>query len=286
MAVILGLCAAVTYGAADFLGGLMTRRNKVMLVVFLSQLAGSALLFVAAPFFIGSAPSRGALVWGGMAGLAGAGGISFFYVALSVGRMSVIAPITAVEAASVPVLYGFLRGERPSLVGTIGVMLALVAVALISAAPDNGAPVEEVRVRSGWRQPGLVFGFISGFFFGVFFIMLAAAGESAGLWPLVAGRVSSLLVVGLVVAFAVRSLAVERGTGAGIAAAGILDVAANLFFLLASHRGLLSIVAVLTSMYPASTVVLARLVLHEHLFGTQLLGLVLAVAGIALIATG
>lgn len=286
MAVILGLCAAVTYGAADFLGGLMTRRNKVLVVVFLSQLAGSALLFIAAPFFVESAPPRGAIVWGALAGLAGAGGISFFYAALSVGRMSVIAPITAVEAASVPVLYGLLRGERPSLAGAVGVMLALVAVALISAAPGNGESGEGSRMRSSWRQPGLIFGFISGFFFGVFFILLAAAGESAGLWPLVAGRVSSLLVVGLVVAYSVRSLAFERGTGPGIAGAGVLDVAANLFFLLASYRGLLSIVAVLTSMYPASTVVLARFFLHERLFRTQLFGLALAVAGITLIATG
>lgn len=285
MAVILGLCAAITYGAADFLGGLMTRRNKVLVVVLLSQLMGSVLLFAAAPFLIETAPTRQAILWGSVAGLAGAGGISFFYAALSVGRMSVIAPITAVEAAGVPVLFGLVSGERPSLVGALGVAVALIAVALVSAAPERPRATEGA-VPGGLRQPGLIFGFVSGFFFGAFFILLAQAGESAGLWPLVAGRVSSLVAVGVVVLITVRSLRLERGTVPGVAGAGILDVSANLFFLLASYRGLLSIVAVLTSMYPASTVVLARFFLHERLYKPQLIGLAAAVAGIALMAAG
>ena len=286
MAVILGLCAAITYGAADFLGGLMTRRNKVLVVVWLSQLAGSLLLFAAAPLFIDSAPSRPALLWGGLAGLAGAGGIAFFYKALSVGRMSVIAPITAVEAASVPVLFGVLSGERPSPTALFGVVLALIAVALVSSAPEPASSTETPTSPGGFRQAGLVFGLISGFFFAAFFIMLAEAGEEAGLWPLVAGRVTSLIVIGVAVALSARSLALASGTTLGVTAAGVLDVAANLFFLLASHRGLLSIVAVLTSMYPASTVILARFVLHERLYRPQILGLAAAVGGVILIALG
>jgi drug/metabolite transporter (DMT)-like permease len=289
MAVILGLLAAVTYGAADFMGGFVTKRTNVLTVVLLSQAAGSLLLVAALPFFLDRDPSAEALLWGAAAGVGGALGVTFFYQGLSIGRMSVVAPVTAVEAASIPILFGLLSGERPSLVASAGVLLALVAVALVSSAPDGSEDAEprgKGVIGSLLAQPGLPHALAAGLGFGAFFILLAEGGRDTGLWPLIGARSSSLLVI-LVLALVLRTtLRPASGTGPGIVAAGVLDVAANVLYLLASREGLLSLVAVLTSLYPASTVLLARVVLGERIVPLQALGLGSAAAGVTLIALG
>lgn len=284
MAVILGLAAALTYGTADFLGGLATRRTRVYTVVLLSQVFGSLLLIALFPFFTGANVTRGALWWGGWSGVAGAAGVTFFYQALALGRMSVIAPITAVEAASVPVIFGLVVGERPSPLALTGVACALVAVALVSRSrdPDPGEMVE----RRGLLGSGLGHALAAGVGFGAFFILLSRAGSDTGLWPLASARVSSAVLLGVAL---IAARGWDRPTGNGmvsIAGAGVFDVAANLFYLLASRQGLLSIVAVLTSMYPATTVLLARFTLGERLDRIQLVGLVVAVVGVVAISLG
>ena len=282
MAVILGLCAALTYGASDFLGGLVTRRTDVLGVVVWSQIAGSSLLLVVFPFVESPAPTSETYLWGLLAGFAGGAGVTFFYRALALGTMSVIAPVTAVEAASVPVIFGLLTGERPPAVASIGVALALGAVGLVSAAPDPEG--NKVRTRSGLRDGGLLHALGAGLAFGFFFIFLKEAGTEAGLWPLVVARFGSLLLALTLGLAARRSLRPAPGTWPLIVAAGVADVGANMFYLAASRRGLLSIVAVLTSLYPASTMVLARTLLGERLARPQLAGLALAVVGVVLIA--
>ena len=282
MAVILGLCAALTYGASDFLGGLVTRRTDVLGVVVWSQVTGSSLLLLVFPFVDSPSPTSETFLWGLLAGFAGGAGVTLFYRALALGTMSVIAPITAVEAASVPVVFGLVTGERPPALASVGVALALGAVGLVSAAPDPDG--NRVRTRSGLRDSGLLHALGAGLGFGFFFIFLKEAGTEAGLWPLVMARSGSLLLA-LVLGLAThRSLRPASGTWPMIVAAGILDVGANMFFLAASREGLLTIVAVLTSLYPASTVVLARTFLGERLARPQLAGLALAVVGVALIA--
>ena len=282
MAVILGLCAALTYGASDFLGGLVTRRTDVLGVVVWSQVAGSSLLLLVFPFVDSPAPSRDTLIWGLLAGLSGGAGVTLFYRALALGTMSVIAPITAVEAASVPVLFGLVTGERPPLLATIGVVLALGAVGLVSAAPDPEG--RKVRTRSGLLESGLLHALGAGLGFGFFFIFLKEAGTGAGLWPLVIARGASLTLALILALSLRRSIRPAPGTWPTIVAAGVLDVAANRFYLAASREGLLSIVAVLTSLYPASTVILARTFLGERLARPQLAGLGLAVFGVVFIA--
>ena len=283
MAVILGLAAALTYGAADFFGGLVTRRTEVLGVVVWSQVAGSSLLLVAVPFVSLGDPTGDTVVWGIVAGICGAAGVTLFYRGLSLGRMSIIAPVTAVEAASVPVLFGLFTGERPNGLALTGVALALGAVALVSATPEK-ATERPSSVRAGLSERGLVYAFGAGLGFGFFFITLREAGTDSGLWPLLIARGSSLGFALLVALAARRSLRPEPGTGRGIASAGILDVAANILYLAASRVGLLSIVAVLTSLYPVSTVVMARTFLGERLFRPQLVGLALALVGVVLIA--
>lgn len=286
MAILFGLAAAVTYGAADFLGGLATRTTKVLSVVFISQVLGSVVLVAIFPLFTEVPVTTRALMWGAASGLAGAVGIALFYQALALGKMGVIAPITAVEAASVPVLFGLIAGERPSPLAMAGVVLALVAVALVSSSAGSGETHEVADDGRGWRGSGLVHALAAGLGFGAFFILLDRAGDDAGLWPLVGARVSSLIVIGVAL---LVSRKWERPKGRSmplIVGAGVLDVAANLFYLLGTQAGLLSVVAVLTSMYPATTVLLARVALAERLARSQRLGLAVAVAGVVAIALG
>ncbi|MDQ3752264.1 MAG: DMT family transporter [Actinomycetota bacterium] len=286
MGIVFGLAAALIYGAADFVGGLVSRRTNVLSVVLFSQLWGTGPLLLAVPFF-GGAVGREDLAWGAAAGLAGAAGIVFLYRGLSIGRMTVVAPTTAVEAATIPVIFGLAGGERPSAVALAGVALALPAVALVSSSP-RGGPGDTAGHGGveGRLPPGLLDGLAAGLAFGFFFISLERTGSGSGLWPLVMARATAVVCVGTAALLTGRSLRPSPGTTRSIAAAGGLDVLANILYLLASRRGLLSLVAVLTSLYPASTVLLARVVLRERLWRVQAAGLVLAAVGVGLIAAG
>lgn len=278
MAILLGLGAALTYGAADFFGGLSTKRSNEFSVVVCSQVIGSALLLAALPFFLDAPFTIEAFAWGMGSGLGGGLGVLLLYRGLALGRMSVVAPTTGVIAASVPVLAGLLFGERPGVLSLIGVVVALIAVVLVSASPDHAGR------RDGYSGMREAVG--AGVGFGGFFILLSLGGEDTGLWPLIGSRAASLGIVTLIALSMGRSLRPAPGSLRLIAAAGILDVAANLLFLEATRVGLLSLVAVLTSMYPGATVVLARFVLHERLHRLQLVGLACAALGVALIAGG
>ena len=284
MAIVLGLAAALTYGAADFLGALATKSTKVFTVVFFSQVLGSGLLLVTLPFFLDSSVSARALGWGAAAGVAGALGVALFYQGLSIGRMGAVAPITGVEAAAVPVIFGLIAGERPSVLALAGVFVALGAVALVSSSPRS--EVEAREAHGGGLPPGVGLAIAAGIAFGAFFVLLDGAGDDSGLWPLVGARVSSLVTIAIALLLTKGFERPQRAALPAIAGAGILDVAANLFFLLAARQGLLSIVAVLTSMYPATTVVLARIVLDERFHRTQLIGLGLAALGVTAMTLG
>jgi drug/metabolite transporter (DMT)-like permease len=206
--------------------------------------------------------------------------------------MSIVAPVTAVEAACVPVLFGVLVGERPSVLALIGVATALPAVALVSSSDTTGEasagslPARARPVRARLRNNGIPQAVGAGLCFGAFFILVQRAGPSAGLWPLVAVRMVSILMMALAVLAVRPSFAGARQSLGTLAVVGALDVTANVFYLLATHRTLLSIAAVLTSLYPAITVLLATMVLGERLRRTQLVGLAAAAVGIALISFG
>lgn len=283
VALVLGLAVAVVYGSADFLGGLATRRNPTFAVVALSQAWGLVVLG-AASAVAASDPTVAPrdLALGGAAGVVGLLGVALLYQALAAGSMGVVAPVTAVGAAVLPLGWGLASGERPAPVSLVGVVVALVAVALVAGGRPTGAGLpagEQSR-----RHLGLAAG--AGTAFGVLFILLAGTGAGAGLSPLVAARVASLTLLA-VTAVAIRpQLRLAPGSGATVAGAGLLDMGANVLFLLAARRGLLSLVAVLASLYPAATSVLARAVLGERLGRVQVAGLGLALVGLVLIASG
>jgi drug/metabolite transporter (DMT)-like permease len=280
MAIVLGLAAALTYGAGDFVGGLVSRRAPLFSVVLLSQIAGTILLVAALPFFVDSRPTGSALAWGAASGAAGATGVLFLYKGLAIGRMSIVAPITSVEAAIVPVFWGLATGERPSAIALAGVGVALLAVVLVAGFEPSAAGREAAAVRA--LAPGVPEALVAGLAFGLFFILLDGAGDDTGLWPLVGGRTASLTVLCVLVLLRRERIGAAPGTRLPILAAGVLDVAANLLYLLSTREGLLTIVAVLTSLYPASTILLARIVLGERMRRLQIGGLALAATGVVM----
>ncbi|HWL66177.1 MAG TPA: EamA family transporter [Actinomycetota bacterium] len=275
-ALIFGLGAALAYGAADFMGGIASKRAGAVNVVLITQLLGTSVIVMMLPFFPYSGSVGPAIGWGAAAGVGGGAGVLLLYRGLARGRMSVVAPITGVEAAGVPVVFGLAIGERPGVGALIGVGLALIAVALVSTTRTE----EAVPGRSGVPEA-----IGAGIGFGVFFICLAQAGDSAGLWPLIGARASSLVVAGSA-AIVSRVRPSTHGAGREIAVASLLDVAANVFYLIGVKVGLLSLVAVLTSLYPAGTVALARIFLKERLGRIQVVGVGVAAAAVILIGIG
>ncbi len=277
MATLLALASAVVYGMADFCGGLASRRAATVAVVTVSQAAGLVGLLLVLPL-LGGDPTGTDLVWGAVAGTTGAAGLLLFYRALAVGVMSVVAPVTAVSTAALPVLGGLLLGERIGLLAALGIVLALTAVVLVAA---EGGLSSLLDARLGTVAPALA----SGVVFGVFFILLDRTGEDSGLSPLVAARVVSVLLVGTLALASGRSLRVPRLALPVVLLAGVGDMAANALFLVATQvGGSLAITGVLASLYPASTVVLAQVVLRERLAGAQRAGLAVAAAAVVLIA--
>lgn len=291
VAVFLGLMVAVTYGAGDFFGGLSAKRAPVAVVVVFSQLCGLPLLAVLLVVF-GGDPTPKTFVLGAGAGALGGIGLSCLYRGLASGRMSVVAPITAVGAALVPVAWGLLQGERPGIFAVVGIVLALVAVAVISR---SGSTLGEDEDRVGGEDraggdplaPTLVLAVVAGLAFGSVFTLLAETGDGVGFWPLLAGRITSIALLAAGSLVAGQAIALPKLAAMGrIAPTGILDMAANALYLAAARQGLLALVAVLSSLYPVSTVVLARVVLGERLTRLQIGGLGLAAVGIVCIAAG
>ena len=276
MAVVLAVSSAVVYGASDFLGGLASRKATVFGVVALSQLAGLVALLALLPW-LGGPVTRADLGWGAAAGLVGATGLLVFFRALARGVMSVIAPVTAVTAAAVPVLAGLLGGNKIGPVAGAGIVLALIAVVLVSAEGGLG------QLRAA-RPATLGAPLIAGTAFGCFFVLLDRTSADAGLTPLVGARIASFLLVIVVALVGRRSLRVGRGALPFVLASGVGDMTANALFLLATQQeGQLAITGVLASLYPVSTVVLAQSLLRERLVRAQFAGLAAAVGAVVLI---
>ena len=279
--ILLALGASISYGAADFTGGYTTRRISPVVVVLLSQMGGLALLVLMAPVVGVGMFDLTHIAWGAGAGVVGGTGVILLYRALAAGRMSVVAPVTAIEAATIPVLFGLVTGERPSPVALWGILCGLVAVGLVSWSgdhPDGG--------RRGMAEAGMVDASGAGLAFGVFFILLSRASQGNALWALLGVKLGSIALSGIAVILVRHSLRVASQVTGLIAIAGFFDMAANVLYLLATRSGLLSLVAVLTSLYPATTVILARIVLKEKLERVQLSGLTLAALAIVMIARG
>jgi len=286
LAVALALAAAMFYGAADFCGGLATRRSPALAVVVWSQAVGLVVLIAALPVVPGVLRA-GDVGWGLACGIAGAFAVGLLYRGLAIGVMGVVSPITAVLAAAIPVAFAIARGDRPAPLALTGIALALVAVLLVSAATPaatgDDAPLARVE-RPHRFPPGIPEAIGAGIAFGFFFIAIAQTHRDSGLYPLVGTRITSLTVLALGAVVLRKSLRVSRPGLRTIVVAGALDMAANVFYVVAAHAGALSIVAVLTSLYPAGTVALAAVVLHERMVRLQWTGVAIAFAGVICIS--
>lgn len=288
MVTVLALGAALAYGVADFLGGAVSRRATALQALLWCVPVGFAVVLTAA-LIDGGAPTAPSLAWGFGAGLAGGTGLITFYGALARGPMSVVAPVSALAAAVLPVAFGVLRGERLGATVVAGVLLCLVAIGMVSMEQDK----EDMPARRSLTDSGPLMAAVSGICFGVFFTVLGAAGEDGGLWPIVGSRVGNLAVVLVAVAVTLRLRGGNLGprvSGRALIAlallSGTLDAGANVLFVVAAQHGLLSLAAVLTSLYPAITVLLARIAYSERLRAVQRIGLAVAATGVVLVTAG
>jgi uncharacterized membrane protein len=272
------LASAIVFGAGDFCGGAASRRGGSTPVLVVSLPTGLILLlFVAVA--LGGAAEPAALAWGAASGLAGGAGLLVFYRALAEGPMSVVAPVSGLTAAVVPAVVGVALGDRLSATALAGIGLCLVAILFVSMEKND------VSVR---RLSGPLLAVAAGTGFGAFFVFIRQ-GDDGTLWPLLASKaVGVVMVVTAAVITRQGPAPVLRGRlTAGVALlAGSLDMLGNALYVLAARAGMLSIAGVLSSLYPASTVLLARIVYGERLRPIQRVGLAIAVAGVGLVTSG
>ncbi len=275
MAIVLSLISALAYGVSDFLGGIFAKKASAWQVAVVGQTSSGFFSLVAALLVSGSPTGRD-LTFGALAGLGGGFGVVFLYRGLATARMGVVAPISAVGAALLPVGVGLVTGDRPSSLAVFGIVCAFPAIALISrVVEDNPA-----------HRGGVLDGVLAGLGFGALFVFLGQIGSDAGLYPLAVSQATSVMAI-IMMATVLRQAWVPRDRGSWIAVTmGPLGATAQAAFMFATHHGLLSIVSVISSLYPASTVLLAAVVLREKIHGWQGVGLVFAALAVALVAAG
>ena len=276
MSIALALAAAALWGSGDFLGGFANRKAALLSVLVLSQGVGLIGMLIIA-MILGGTPSGADLTYGALAGLAGAAGVAMLYRGLASGTMSLVAPITGVVAVVVPIAVGVGSGERPAVLQYLGIAAAVAAVALLSGGGTKAA-------RLGRQTVLLAIG--AGIGFGLFYVAIAKTSTGANLWPLVTARGASVTVLLAVSGVARRVPGFGAANPLVILGAGLLDVSANALYLFAVHGGLLSIIAVLVSLYPVATVLCSMVALGERLRPAQLTGVAAAIVAVVLITAG
>ena len=279
MTVILSLLAAASYGLGDFNGGIFSKRGGPWAVSLMAQVFGTAAVVVVA-LVDGGTPDVSDFGWALVAGVGNGFGTAFLYRGLSSGRMGVVAPVSGVGAVVVPVAVGVLAGERPDLSVWSGLVLALPAIWLVSREPASAVP------DPSSRGSGALDGVLAGLGFGTLFAALAQIPAGSGFLPLAFNQLVAGVAI-VLVALSLRQAWVPRSRWAlGGAISGCLGALATGLFQVATHHGYLSVAAVITSLYPAFTVLLAALVLRERVHATQGVGLALCAASVVLVAAG
>jgi drug/metabolite transporter (DMT)-like permease len=271
--IVFGLAASLFWGSGDFSGGLASRRDDASRVIFAAYAVGAVLLIVLALIWKEPFPSPLDLLWAALAGIAGVIGLVAFYTALAIGRMGIVAPVSAILTAGLPVLFGALTEGLPNFFQLGGFALALLAIGLISR-PE----------RSQGRPEGLGLALLSGCAFGCFFILISRLNSTSTFWPLAFARFISMLLLLAIGLLRKQQMLPKRAVAPLVVLTGICDAVGNAFFVLATHVGRLDVAAVLSSLYPAATVLLAALVMHERVTRIQALGILLALVAIPLIS--
>lgn len=275
MEIFLALCAAGVYGLADYSGGRASRTISAVTVTAVGQSVAAVLLLIVVLLSGVPVPPASDWFWGGVGGIAGATGLLAFYKAMGSGFMTVVAPVSAVTATSVPVIIGIATGERPGFLALLGIPVALIAIALISdvLGPDHRQAPRKV----------LLMALLSGSTFGSLFVILGHMSDNSGLWPVFAMRVTSVPYMLIVMYATGKRVHHAKPQRKFVIGSGVLDTLANALYLLAVRHGLMSIVATVNSFYPASTLLLATKLDKEKIHRSQAVGLGLAAVALVLI---
>ena len=283
MTAFLALLSAVFIGSADFVGGLASRTASGVRVATFVAIMGLPLAFVVSLAYGAEHVSRNDAIWSALSGIVVAVGIGCFYVGMGRGLITVVAPVAAVTGAVIPVIYGLVRGERPGMLALVGLVVAFVAVAVVSLAQSEQHPETTVSVD----RHVIALALASGLFFGLFYITLSRVSDDAGLWPVTISRTGASIVLVML------SLILTRGILGGVVRLwravlliAILEVSAMVPLLLALQRGPVAIASVLASLYPVTTVLLAAFVLRERLSRLQYVGVACALVSVALVSSG
>lgn len=276
--IILAAAAAAVYGIGDYCGGRAARRCPPLAVTLAGQIFSLLVLAIALVALGDPVPGTRDWVWGAVGGAGGFIGLTLLYYGLANGSMTVVAPLTAVVSTIVPVAAGLGFGERPGGLAYVGIVVAIVGVVLVTGA--IGTPHTSTRPFIWLVAVG------AGSGFGWLYVCLDRTSDDSGMWPLLAVRIASI-------SLAIVALAVSRPEGSSprqvpllALVAGVFDMGANLLFLAASREGLLSLVAVITSLYPVSTIVLAMRIDRERVTRSQVIGMLLAGLALALVSLG
>ena len=273
LSILYGILSAATWGAADFIGGLASKRTSPYRVLFLGALAGLVPFFGLAVLTRELIPPVRDMLWAGLASLLGLGGLIFLYRALASGQMTIAAPVSAVFAGLIPVVFAFFTEGLPSVTTLTGFLLAFISVWLISQSDGK-----HIRFSiSDLRLP-----LISGLFFGLYFIAIHQATLNAFFWPLVSARSTGLIALGSFALLSRQPVMPPRDLWGPVILNGILDIGGNGFYVLAARTGRLDVAAVLGALYPASTVLLAWMFLKERISWIQTVGILFAFAAIIL----
>lgn len=280
MAILLALLSAIGYGAGDFTAGLASRRLNARVVTPVTQAMGLLAALLALALFSGVGPRGSALAWGALSGVGSAVGTLALYQGLAVGRMTVVATLSGVLTALIPVIVGVALGNSLSSLAVIGIVIAIPAILLVSWQP---------RTSPGEGEPsGAVYGIVAGIGFGLLLVAIDQAGTRSGAWPVVSGQFVSVLLLCPLAFRGLRQTVASASRSAVLLTigTGVLTGAANLLFLAATGHGELAVLAVLTALYPAVTVLLARTLLAEHWTRSQVVGLFASAAAVVLVSVG
>ena len=279
LSIIYGIASAATWGAADFIGGLASKRTSPYRVLFLAEIAGLIPFTALALLTREPIPSALDLLWGAISSLVGLTGLTILYRALADGQMSIAAPVSALFAALIPVIFGFFTLGAPSLATMIGFGLAFLAVWLISQTDMTNwrFPLRGLRSLRDLRLP-----LLSGLFFGLYFIVIHRATLNAFFWPLVTARFAGFVAFGLYALVTQQPAMPPRDVWGFCIINGVIDIGGNAFYILSAQTGRIDVAAVLGALYPASTVFLAWIFLKEKITWVQTFGVLLVFAAIVL----
>jgi drug/metabolite transporter (DMT)-like permease len=273
---VLSLLSALLYGVADFSGGSAARRSRVFSVMLLTQSAGAIVALVASPLIGPNAPSLADFAWGAAAGALGFAGVAALYAGLAKYTAAIVSPLSALIGAILPALFGAALGERPSTLALAGIALCVPAIVLL--AYEKGEAADRAKLRASF-----LYGIVAGLGFGGFFVLVSRSSAGSGTWPLLASRATTLVLVAGILLFGKDRFSVARASAPLALFAGAADMLANVFFLLATRTGLLIVVTILTSLYPAPTVILARVFQGQRISPARAGGIAFALAGVVLI---